>query len=254
MKNFRKRLLAAEPLIGTWVKTPSPIIVEVLGLATLDVVCLDAEHAPFGRLEIDQSIAASRAAEMPVLVRVPSVEPHHILNALDCGATGIIAPHITSATQAEAFAKACRYGAGGRGYAGSTRAAGYTTIPMAKNLAANHEETVVIAQIEDLEALDVLDEIAAIEGIDCLFVGRIDLTVAYGADSPHNDRVVRAVEKICEVGKKHNKAVGMFCPSVSEVPRWRAAGTNLFLLGSEQSFILDGANALKESFDAQVKD
>lgn len=248
MATYRDRLLAGDGLIGTWVKTPSHLVAEVLGMSDLDMVCLDAEHAPFGRLEMDQCIATLRNAGMPVLVRVPVAEPAQILNALDCGATGVLAPHICTKEQAEAFAKACRYGAGGRGYAGSTRAGGFTTRPMAKNLGVSRNETVVIAQIEDLEALDNLDEIAAVEGLDCLFIGRIDLTVAYGAETPNDPRVIAAVEQICAAGRKVGKPVGMFTPSMDEIPEWKAKGASLFLLDSDQGFLLKGAAALAVQF------
>lgn len=246
--NFRQRLLAKEKLIGTFLKTPSPIICEVLGLTPLDAVCIDAEHAPFDRLVLDSCIQALRAAGMPSLVRVPSAAPEQILNALDCGATGIVVPHVTSAKQAEGIAKAARFGPGGRGYAGSTRAAVYTTKPMAEHKADSEKETTVIAFVEDIEAVDAIAEIAAVEGIDCLFVGRIDLTVAYGAESPNDPRVVAAVEKICQLGSKAGKTVGMFVANVDEVSVWQEQGANLFLLTSDHGFILSGARELVARF------
>jgi len=245
---FRQRLLNREPLIGTFLKTPSPIVCEVLGLSPLDVVCLDAEHAPFGRLELDSCIFALRAAEMPSLVRVPSTAPAEVLNALDCGATGVVIPHVCSAAQAEAVAKTARFGRGGRGYAGSTRAAGYTTKPMAAHKADSAAHTAVIAQIEDVEALSAIDEIAAVDGIDCLFVGRIDLTVALGAESPNDPAVVDAVEKICAAGRDAGKTVGMFVPKVEEAAVWQEQGASLFLLASDHSFLLQGARELVTAF------
>lgn len=248
MTSFSNRIRKGEGLVGTWVKTPSPVVSEILAMTDLDMVCLDAEHAPFGRVEMDICIAMLWAAGMPALVRVPSTDPAQILNALDCGATGIVAPHICSGIQARDLVKACHFGAGGRGYAGSTRAAGFTTNPLAENLKSARNETVVIAQIEDLEALDNLDEIAAAEGIDCLFVGRIDLTVAMGAKSPMDDEVVAAVERICAAGKKADIPVGMFTPSIAEIPRWKTAGASLFLLDSDQGFLLKGARGLTGTF------
>lgn len=119
---------------------------------------------------------------------------------------------------------------------------------MAKKLGVSRNETVVIAQIEDLEALDNLDEIAAVEGLDCLFIGRIDLTVAYGAETPNDPRVIAAVEQICAAGRKVGKPVGMFTPSMDELPGWKAKGTSLFLLDSDQGFLLKGAAALVTQF------
>ncbi|WP_206244293.1 HpcH/HpaI aldolase family protein [Novosphingobium terrae] len=241
---FRQRLQSGGTLIGTFLKTPSPIVTEVLALTDLDCLCIDAEHAPFDRLAIDGSIAMARAAAMPMLVRVPTASPEHILNALDCGATGVVAPHIRSAAEAQAFARACHYGAGGRGYAGSSRAALYTTRAMADHLAGSAAQTVAIAQIEDPEAVEDIDAIAAVPGIDALFVGRVDLTVAYGAASQDDPRVVAAVERICEAGRRHNRRVGMFLARPQDVPLWEEKGASLFLLGSDHSFMLQGAAQL----------
>jgi 2-keto-3-deoxy-L-rhamnonate aldolase RhmA len=241
---FHERLLSGQRLVGTFVKTPSPIVTEVLALTDLDCLCLDAEHAPFDRIAIDGCIAMARAAAMPTLVRVPTASPEHILNALDCGATGVVAPHIRSAAQAEAFARACRYGPGGRGYAGSSRAAGYTTRSMGDHLAHSASHTVAIAQIEDPEAVEDIDAIAAVPGIDALFVGRVDLTVAYGAASQDDPRVVAAVERICAAGLRHGRRVGMFLARPADVPLWADKGASLFLLGSDHGFILQGAAQL----------
>ena len=248
MSVFRERVRAGEPLIGTWVKTPSPMVCEVLGATELDMVCLDAEHAPFDRMALDQCLLALRSSGMPALVRVPSAAPEHTLNALDCGATGIVVPHVTSAAMAAAAAGAAHYGPGGRGYAGSSRAAAYTRKPMASHLADSAAESTVIAQIEDLEALEVIDEIAAVDSVDCLFIGRADLTVAMGADSPKAPEVVSAVERVCEAGRRAGRAVGMFVGDAGEVPHWREAGASFFLLSSDHGFLQQGASALAGAF------
>jgi 2-keto-3-deoxy-L-rhamnonate aldolase RhmA len=167
-----------------------------------------------------------------------------VLNALDCGAAGIVAPHIRSADEARALARMCAYGAGGRGYAGSSRAAGYTTRSMATNLANAAERTVVIAQIEDPEAIEDIDAIAQVDGIDALFVGRADLTVAYGTTDQDDPRVVAAVDAVCSAGQRHGRAVGMFLARESDVPVWVEKGASLFLLGSDHSFLLGGAQRL----------
>jgi 2-keto-3-deoxy-L-rhamnonate aldolase RhmA len=241
---LKSHLASGECILGTFVKTPSPIIVEVLSLTSLDCLCLDAEHAPFDRGAIDACIAAARVADMDVLVRIPSAAPEHILNALDCGATGILVPHVRNAAEAEAVVRASHYGHGGRGYAGSSRAAGYTTRTMAEHQAGSAARTVVILQIEDPEAIDAIDEIAAVAGVDALFVGRVDLTIAYGATSQDDPRVVAAVEAVCERGRHHGRRVGMFLARVEDAPLWQARGATLFLLGSDHGFLLAGAAEL----------
>lgn len=249
--NFKQRLAAGEQLLGTFIKTPSPMLCEVLASTELDALCIDAEHAPFDRLVQDQCIHAIRGQGMASLVRVPSAAPEHILNALDCGATGVVVPHVTSPEVAEKVGRAAHFGAAGRGYAGSTRAAQYTRKPMAEHLQDSAGQTAVIAQIEDVEALDAIDEIAAVEQVDCLFIGRIDLTVALGAASPKDAAVIEAVEKICRSGRDAGKPVGMFVGDLDEVPHWQAAGASLFLLASDHGFLLQGASALVDRFRGQ---
>jgi 2-keto-3-deoxy-L-rhamnonate aldolase RhmA len=238
---FRESLTRGDLIVGAFVKTPSPIVFEVLGLTALDCLCLDAEHAPFDRAAIDSCVMAARAAGKPVLVRTPTAAPEHILNALDCGATGVVLPHIRSVEEARAAAAAARYGAGGRGYAGSTRAAAYTTIPMATHLSGGASETTVVAQIEDIEAVEAIDAIANVPGIDALFVGRVDLTVAMGASSQDDPRVVAAVERVCAAAKAAGRTVGMFLSRPADIAAWRDKGASLFLLGSDHAFMLAGA-------------
>lgn len=244
LSSFRTRLLAKELIVGTFVKTPSSIICEVLGLTELGAICLDAEHAPFGRMELDACVHALRAADMPSVVRVTNSHHEQIIQALDYGASGIVVPHVMRPEQAEDIVNAAHYGEGGRGYAGSTRAAGYTTKSMHTHIKESNNEATVIAQIEDSQAVDAIDEICAVKGIDCLFIGRNDLTVALKAESPSDKKVIRAVEKICAAGQSADKTVGMFVPNPEEARIWRENGASLFLLSSDHSFILSGAKNL----------
>ena len=244
---LKARLAAGELIVGTFIKTPSPMLVEVLSLSALDCLCLDAEHSPFDRADLDACIFAARAGDMDVIVRVPSAAPEHVLNALDCGATGVLVPHVRSASEARAVAKACHYGRGGRGYAGSSRAAGYAATSIAQHKANSRAHTVVIAQIEDPEAVEAIDEIAAVEGIDALYIGRVDLTVAYGAERLDDARVVTAMETVCAAARQCNRPVGMYLARPEEVALWRDKGATLFLLGSDHGFLLSGAAELQRS-------
>ncbi len=245
MTGFAERLRSGAPLSGTWVKTPHPHVVEVLALSPLDCLVLDAEHAPFDRAALDLCILAARAGGKPVLVRPASGAPEAILAALDGGADGVIIPHIRSAEEARAAVRACRYVPGGRGFAGSSRAARYTTLGMAAHRAAARG-VAIVAQIEDIEAIDAIDAIAAVEGIDALFVGRADLTVSYAAGGPDDPRVVAAVEKVCAAGVAAGRTVGMFLGRVDDVAGWRTRGASLFILQSDQEFLLTGAARLAD--------
>ena len=243
---FRNRLRSGEPLIGTFLKTPSPVVAEVLALSDLDAIVVDCEHAPFGRTELDLCIGMLNAADKPCLVRVADDSPTQIRNALDSGATGIVVPHVTTAAQAAAIVKASHFGDGGRGFAGSPRTAGYTTKSMSDHLADSRERTTVIVQIEDIPALPNVAEIAAVDGVDGLFIGRVDLAVAM-QKAVSDDAVMEAVRTICADAKGAAPAVGLFTPNLDELPDWIEAGASLFLLSSDQSMLLAGANALAQS-------
>jgi 2-keto-3-deoxy-L-rhamnonate aldolase RhmA len=242
---LKARIAAGDVLLGSFLKTPSPILVEVMATCGLDLLCLDAEHAPFDRGDLDRCIFAARACGLPVLVRTPTSAPEHTLNALDCGADGVLLPHVRSVADARAAVEAASYRPGGRGYAGSSRAARYGLATMAEHRAVSAERTLVIAQIEDADALDTVEAIAAVDGLDALFVGRIDLTVALDAASPDTPEVIAAVDRILAAGHAAGLPVGMFVPRNEDVAAWRAKGATLFLQGSDHAFIRAGAAAMR---------
>ena len=241
---FRSQLAASAPLLGTWVKTPSPIVCEVLARTPLDVLALDAEHAPFGRCELDACIAISLALGTPVLVRVPDRSPSAILNALDCGASGVLVPHVIDAQMAAQIVRSATYGANGRGYAGSTRAAGFGARSIGTQLEAAAAGTSVVLQIEDAEALPHIEAIGKVPGVAALFIGRVDLTVSLGKTRLDDPEVLRCVDDIVSKAAAVGVPVGMFVADHAEIPAWRRKGVNFFRLGSDHQFMQRGVQAL----------
>lgn len=243
--DFRRRLLERELLLGTFVKTPHPAVVEVLGYSGLDCLCLDVEHAPFDRTTLDLALLAARAAQLPALVRIARPEAADVLGALDLGAVGVLIPHVTSAAKAVELSRAARYGPGGRGFAGSTRAAGYATREMNEIIAEANESITVIAQIEDESALNELDAIAATSGVDALFVGLMDLTVSLRAAAPSVPKVAEAVQLIFAAARRHSRPVGIFAPNADDARVWQREGASLLLVASDQQWMLQGARAFR---------
>ncbi len=243
-ERFKQALANQSLQVGTFVKTPSMMIAEVLALSPLDVCCLDAEHSPFDRADIDAAVMAFRAHDKAVVVRLRDSSDSEILNALDCGASGIVVPHVDSPDVARHIVQKSFYGPGGRGYAGSSRFAQYTHSPLPDNLANNQAQTSVIAQIEDLDALTCINDIMAVDGIDCFFIGVMDLTVALGATSASDPKVTAAIEQIIAAAKQHERCVGMFVPNTEAVASWHAKGVSMFMLNSDHGFIKAGAAAM----------
>lgn len=244
IENFRKKMKSGQRLIGTFVKTPASELVEILAGTKLDFICLDAEHAPFDRGRLDTCLAMGRALDFPILVRVATGVPVEILQALDSGAVGIVVPHVDSAEKASAVAKAARFGHGGRGYAGSTRWAGFATQTMSDLLRRSWAETVVIVQIEEPEAVEASDAIARTDGIDGLFLGPADLSVAFGKTDQNTPELISAMQTVGHAAKAHEKAYMTFTPDAEKAAEWVAHGFNMFLVSSDQGWMALGANAL----------
>lgn len=240
---FRRELTGGAPLVGTFMKTPCVDILEVLILGGLDFVCLDAEHAPFDRGSMNACAAVARAADLPLLVRVPQAGAAEIGAALDLGATGVVVPHVTDPETAARVARAARFGHGGRGYAGSTRWAGFATSDMASLLARSREETVVFAQIEDPEAVEACEAIAAVEGVDALFLGPADLSVAYGRTDQSSPELQAAMARVGRAAAAAGKGYATFIPHADAGRALARHGISIWFVASEHAWMLAGARA-----------
>lgn len=247
MLQFKQRLKQGKLQVGTFVKTPAGEIIELLALAGLDFVCLDAEHAPFGRRELDLGISLCLALGMPALVRLEAARPETILQALDSGASGVLVPHVKDVAMARDIARWARFGEGGRGYAGSTRAAGFATRSIDAVLQDDATEPMVVAQIEDPSALGHVEAIAAVEGLDALFFGAADLTVGFGASDTSDARVKSARQRVAAAAKTFGKPLLTFAAKASQLPDYVSSGSTAVLVSSDQSFLLAGARAVVEN-------
>jgi 2-keto-3-deoxy-L-rhamnonate aldolase RhmA len=236
---FRQRVLAGDKLVGTFLKTPTSHATEILGGLGYDFVVIDQEHGPFDRTTSDVALLAARAHGIPALVRVPG--PENILSVLDCGATGVLVPHVKSAAYAREVAGMFRYRNGSRGFATSTRAGQYTAVPMWRHIADSDAQMTFVAQIEDPVALDEIDAIAAVEGVDSLFIGRGDLTAAFGDETKDPPAVRRAVERIAEAGRKAKKPVSVYVGNATEAAWLSTLGASVFVLSSDQGFLREAA-------------
>jgi 2-keto-3-deoxy-L-rhamnonate aldolase RhmA len=243
---LKSRMLRGDILSGTFLKTPAFQLIEILAMSGMDFVALDAEHAPFDRGQADACLGMARALNFPALVRIPDGSPAQILTMLDSGATGLVVPHVNSVEKAEEVARAARFGHGGRGFAGSSRWAGYATRKMPDILQQSEDETVILAQIEEPEAVDAIDAIAAVEGIDALFVGPADLAVCYGLTDPAAPKVRDAIKRVGEAAKKHGKCLVTFAPNTSWVADLKALGVTMYFVASEHAFMLEGAKAVAD--------
>lgn len=233
---FRARLRAGDDLSGIVVRTPSHQVIEVLAAAMRpDVVMLDTEHAAWNAEALDATIAVAVALDLPVLVRVAELTAASLQRPLDMGATGVVVPHVRTAEEAARAVLLAHYGDGGRGYSGSTRSAGWGTRGMNEVLREAAERTTVVVQVEDPVALTAVDAIAATSGVDAVFVGAADLTVALGAGSPTDERVDAAVARVLDACAAASTTVVAFAADAAAAADWRQRGVRCVLLGTDQA-------------------
>ncbi|MDR7031368.1 aldolase/citrate lyase family protein [Mesorhizobium sp. BE184] len=241
--SFRDRLLARQRLLGTFLKLPTTQVIEMLGPIGYDFVIIDQEHAPLDRGMTDLMILAARASGIAPLVRVPEFTDAHILSALDCGAMGIMVPHVTSVEKARAIVRASRYAGGSRGFAGLTRASNWGSVSGTRHMALQDSQVAVIAMIEDQDAVDLAGDIARVDGIDAIFIGRGDLTASFGDDPQAAAKVAEISKRIAAAARDASTPLMMLPTSKADFDFASELGSTAMALSSDHGFIRTAAAA-----------
>lgn len=253
MKGFRARCANAETLIGTFAAIPHPVAIEVVAAAGFDFLCVDWEHAQISRGRIEDLIRACDVHRVPAMVRVPGHAPEAIAAVLDAGAAGVLVPRVSTAAQAKAAVAATRYPPIGERGVGPGRAAAYG-YRISDYLGQANQSIALAIQVETAEGLANIDEIAAVEGIDVIFVGPGDLSVSIGAiGADGQDRLSAAIEAITAAARSAGKAVGIFRPSADDVGKWSPAGITFYLLASDAMLLGAAASAGAAAARAHAK-
>ena len=240
---MKARLAAGETLFGSFLTLGSPLAAESLGLAGFDWLLVDLEHGGGDESQLLPQLLGARAAGVHALVRVESDVRGRTARALDLGVEGVMCPQVNSAEQAEAWASALHYGpAGSRGIAFFHRGARFGTEP--DPVDAARARTLGIAQIESPEAVEAVEEIAAVDGIDVLFVGPSDLSYSMGIFRQFDHPEFRsAIERVVAAASAAGKTAGIFLISVDQVPAALADGFRMVALGSDGGFMMQSAAA-----------
>lgn len=224
-------------MFGTFIKFPSTHSTEIVGAVGYDFVIIDQEHAPYDRTTIDMMVLGARAFNIAPLVRVADAMPSSIMSVLDLGAAGVLVPHVNTQEKAREIAAACKYRGGVRGFAHTTRAGNFGEPTISGHKDQQDSEVVCIAMIEDIDALDCIDEIVAVDGVHAFFIGRGDLAAAYEADSMQAPEVRRAAERIFAAAEKANKPVVILTSDPDDLQQMRDLGARAFVYASDQGFL-----------------
>jgi 4-hydroxy-2-oxoheptanedioate aldolase len=246
MPSLRERLGGGPTLLGTWINTPSPELVETLADVGFDCVLLDLEHGEYGIEALPNLLRAARAGKCFGVVRTSHVSSHEVAAALDAGADGVLAPGVGSEVMSAAVVAAAHYPPiGSRGAAPMTRAAHYGTTPFAVYRERIEHEVVVGAQIEGPDGLAAVDAILATPHLDLAFIGPFDLSQHLGVPGvTSHPAVVEAMTDIVRRAQARGVATGTWAPTADAARPWIEAGVRLVTVASSTALFTGAATAL----------
>jgi 4-hydroxy-2-oxoheptanedioate aldolase len=238
--NFAAKLREGETLVGTLVSLPSPEICEVLSHVGYDWLFIDAEHGAFNPQQAQGMLQA--ASPTPCVIRVPVGESVWIKKALDIGAAGVIVPQVHNSTQAKEIIHHCKYAPVGDRGIGIGRAHKYG-LEFESYLENANDKTAVILQAESAEAVEHINDIVNVKGLDAILVGPYDLSASLGKPGEIDHPMVqKAINKIMDCCKEANVRMGFFGVSAEAVLPYKEKGFTLLTVGVDTAFLINSAS------------
>ena len=242
---FAERLRRGDLLLGTLVSLPSPEVSEILAHAGIDWLFIDAEHGAFNPQQAQGMLQA--AGECPCVIRVPSDDEVWIKKALDIGAAGIIVPQVHTADQAQQIVRACKYSPAGTRGVGIGRAHRYG-MEFEHYIKNANRQTAIIVQAESKQAVDNIVAIAAVKGVDAIFIGPYDLSASLNRIGRVTDpKVIRAIDRVIKACKATGVRLGYFGVSAEAVKPCIRKGFTLITAGMDALFVTKSATEMLAS-------
>lgn len=246
--SVRQKLRNGDPVIGSFLGLGSPNLAELMAYAGYDWLVIETEHNGLDSAEVEHMLMAMSSTNVVPIVRVPSSSHIFIQRALDMGALGVLVPMVKTKTEAQAIVEATRFPPEGSRSWGPLRASGYTFDTDDYFNRAN-ENIIVALIIETRESVNNLEEIAAIPGIDVLFLGAWDLSLALGLDPrrlphPETDSVL---QDMIAISKRFGKAIGAGVDGPEAIPELLEKGVTFLSYGTDYNLL---ANVSRAGIDA----
>ena len=226
-------------LFGIFVELPTPAAVEIAGATGWDFVVIDCEHAPIAAASLPDYIRAAEAVSIPAIIRIPSNTAEWIQAALDAGASGLQIPQISSFEAARQAVEMARFHPiGKRGFNPFVRAARYSREEPTRFMERSNQEVALILQLESAAAVNAVNEIVKLPGIDAIFLGPYDLSQSLGEPGDVNHpMVLEAGERVLRAAAEAGLAPAVFVNTEKACAAWRQRGAR-WISYSTDSFLL----------------
>jgi 2-keto-3-deoxy-L-rhamnonate aldolase RhmA len=240
--NVKEKLKAGKATVGTWVSLGTPDVAEELSRLGFDWLTFDLEHGLMTVPDLQRMMQAMSAADCAPLVRVPINEPVYFKWALDVGASGVVVPYVNTKDDASKAVRSCLYPPQGIRGCGPRRASHYYS-EMASYVKSSNENVLVVVMIESQMALDNLDEILSVPGVDAAFIGPDDLSLNLGIFQQRDDpRFKSALSKVLDACRRHAVAPGIHC-SENNINDALSMGFKFCALNDDDTFLNIGATS-----------
>ncbi|OGP76803.1 MAG: hypothetical protein A2V86_15090 [Deltaproteobacteria bacterium RBG_16_49_23] len=246
---LRKRVLAGESVYGTMIRQArdpgAPVIFASVGY---DFVLIDMEHGNYSMETVADLIRGAKSAGIAPVIRIPHLETHFISRILDAGAEGIMVPMTSTKEQAEAIVGCSKYTPlGHRGFGTQTGQTDYKPLKAVEFMKEANEHTLIIAQIETKEAIQNVDAILGVEGVDVGLIGPNDLSISIGIpDQMGSEILTQAIDKVVEAAKKRGKASGIHIGNTEQIRKWRTKGMTVLACSTDISFMYNASKTTLE--------
>jgi len=242
---LKKRLLSGETVIGTMVQElRTPAIAQILKQVGFDFFMIDMEHGAYSLETAADIIRVGRLLDMCPLVRVGSLEYFLIAQPLDQGAMGIMLPRIETRKEVEKLVELMKYPPWGkRGCSSDAPHAEYIFGDLTEFVNVNNEDTLVIAQIERKAAVEHIDDLLSIPGVDVALIGPEDLSVSLGIPGQNlHPMMVEAIDKVIQSAQRFKVVAGIHMGNLEALKKWMARGMRMIMYSSDLGFIMDAGS------------
>ena len=241
----RVALKVGKPAVGTMItEFRTPEIARILASSGFDFVFIDTEHAAFDLETVTDIIRAGRAVGLVCMVRVPDAEYHLIARALDIGAEGLLVPRVESRQQVESIVRWAKYPPlGVRGFGVRGIISDYRKAAVKEWIQELNENTMVVIQIEKKRAIESIDDLVSVDGVDAALIGPYDLSISLGVPGEFDSSVFNeAIQKVVDACKRHGVASGTHVRDMESLLFWRDRGMRLLTYSSDVGLIMSSAS------------
>lgn len=231
----KEKLKKGECAFGVFANGISPEMMEIMALAGFDFICIDSEHASSDPQTNRLLLMAAEARGADVFIRVPNKISSSILQNLDVGAKGLLVPQVNSRKEAEQVVYDGKYFPEGMRGVATPRASDYgMSMPIKDYMKWANENLLITVQCENVKCLDELDEIAAVDGVDVIFIGPFDLSQSMGIPGQvYDEKIEHVMELVLAATKKHGKYAGIYTGSIEMAKKYRDMGFQYIIVGSD---------------------